>query len=140
MGTIVRKVFVMPNKNPPPSLLFMEAVNIAIAREEYGLALDAFLEGLSRLDLEANGIDVRIFEEEVLRSPGIGIVRFEIEKRFGNRTAADEKGLYCSFCGRAKEEVPMLIAGPRVAICSLCIDTCNEVIKQGTGERGSGLR
>ena len=35
----------------------------------------------------------------------------------------------CSFCGKAKEEVKTLIAGPgNVYICNECIDVCNDII------------
>src|ERR1700738_4119811 len=31
---------------------------------------------------------------------------------------------YCSFCGKAPEQVGLLVAGPRVFICDGCIGLC----------------
>lgn len=36
--------------------------------------------------------------------------------------------LTCSFCGKPKEAVRGLIAGPGVLICDQCITLCNEII------------
>lgn len=37
--------------------------------------------------------------------------------------------LKCSFCGRGKDEVRQLIAGPSVFICGECVEICNEILK-----------
>ena len=42
---------------------------------------------------------------------------------------AQEKLLYCSFCGKSQHEVKKLIAGPSVFICDECIALCNEIIR-----------
>ena len=44
-----------------------------------------------------------------------------------------EKNLYCSFCGKAQEEVRKLIAGPSVYICDECVDLCNDILKDEFG-------
>jgi len=36
--------------------------------------------------------------------------------------------LRCSFCGKNRDEVRKLIAGPTVYICDECIDLCNDII------------
>ncbi len=36
--------------------------------------------------------------------------------------------LRCSFCGKRREQVANLIAGPGVYICVECVDLCNEII------------
>ncbi len=42
---------------------------------------------------------------------------------------------YCSFCGKSKEMVKNLIAGPGVYICNECLDLCNDIVqKSSTGE------
>jgi ATP-dependent Clp protease ATP-binding subunit ClpX len=33
----------------------------------------------------------------------------------------------CSFCGKKYYEVPKLIAGPGVFICTDCVELCNEL-------------
>ena len=36
--------------------------------------------------------------------------------------------LTCSFCGKDRSQVEVLIAGPGVAICNECVDLCDEII------------
>lgn len=36
----------------------------------------------------------------------------------------------CSFCGKSQRQVPKLIAGPGVYICTECVDLCNEIIEE----------
>lgn len=36
--------------------------------------------------------------------------------------------LHCSFCGTPHDEVPKLIAGPGVYICSECVEKCNKIL------------
>jgi ATP-dependent Clp protease ATP-binding subunit ClpX len=38
--------------------------------------------------------------------------------------------LRCSFCGKSRDEVQKLIAGPTVYICNECIDLCNDIIAE----------
>ena len=39
------------------------------------------------------------------------------------------KDIFCSFCGRFKDEVGKIIAGPNgIYICDDCVDLCNRVI------------
>jgi len=35
----------------------------------------------------------------------------------------------CSFCGKAKDNVRRLVAGPGVFICDQCVHLCNEVLQ-----------
>ncbi len=50
---------------------------------------------------------------------------------------SEDKGqLKCSFCGKAQEQVRKLVAGPGVYICDECIELCNEIIEEDTGEEG----
>ena len=45
------------------------------------------------------------------------------------RTTNDNYDIFCSFCGRYKDEVGKLIAGPNgIFICEDCIDICNKII------------
>ena len=43
----------------------------------------------------------------------------------------NKKKLKCSFCGKDETQVPKLISGPNVYICSDCINTCNEILAGG---------
>lgn len=38
--------------------------------------------------------------------------------------------LRCSFCGKGRDEVKKLIAGPTVYICNECVDLCNDIITE----------
>jgi len=41
----------------------------------------------------------------------------------------------CSFCGKGRDEVKKLIAGPSVYICDECIDLCNDIVKDDRRNR-----
>ncbi len=41
-----------------------------------------------------------------------------------------EVKLFCSFCGKDKRSVELLIAGPSAMICSECVGVCQEVIDE----------
>ena len=46
---------------------------------------------------------------------------------------AEEKLLYCSFCGKTQNEANKLIAGPpSLFICDECIEICNDIIRNDT--------
>ncbi len=40
------------------------------------------------------------------------------------------QALKCSFCGKREDEVEQLIAGPRVWICSECVELCVEILDE----------
>jgi ATP-dependent Clp protease ATP-binding subunit ClpX len=40
----------------------------------------------------------------------------------------DRENLKCSFCGKRREQVANLIAGPDVYICVECVELCNEIV------------
>jgi ClpX C4-type zinc finger len=39
----------------------------------------------------------------------------------------------CNFCGKGKDQVRKLVAGPGVFICDQCIELCSEVIRSEDG-------
>ncbi len=53
------------------------------------------------------------------------------------KSSSGEKLLYCSFCGKSQHEVKKLIAGPSVFICDECINLCNDIIRDETGNAQS---
>ena len=58
------------------------------------------------------------------------------------RTAAaltSPSGLRCSFCGKTKDDVKKLIAGPAVHICDACVDACNSILADDAGARQSEI-
>ena len=50
------------------------------------------------------------------------------------RASEGNEQLLCSFCGKSQRQVKKLIAGPGVYICDECIDLCNEIIADHTGQ------
>lgn len=42
----------------------------------------------------------------------------------------DNKETNCSFCGKEKDEVKKLVAGPGVFICDECIELCYEIVEE----------
>ena len=42
---------------------------------------------------------------------------------------------YCSFCGKSKDKVNTLIAGPSVYICNECVNICQEIIDKKKGDK-----
>lgn len=42
----------------------------------------------------------------------------------------------CSFCGKRHDEVPSLIAGPGVYICSDCVEKCNQILSELPDDKG----
>jgi ATP-dependent Clp protease ATP-binding subunit ClpX len=45
------------------------------------------------------------------------------------------KTVRCSFCGKAREAVAKLIAGPGVFICDECVDRCNEILAEDAAKQ-----
>lgn len=41
-----------------------------------------------------------------------------------------DRNLRCSFCGKSRDEVRKLIAGPTVYICDECVNLCNDIIAE----------
>ncbi|MDR0480861.1 MAG: AAA family ATPase, partial [Gallionellaceae bacterium] len=54
----------------------------------------------------------------------------------------NDRPLYCSFCGKAQNEVKKLIAGPSVFVCNECVDLCNDIIREESqsDEQGKSRR
>ena len=56
-------------------------------------------------------------------------------KRKDSREASKRRSWRCSFCGKGKDKVRRLVAGPGVFICDQCVRLCNEVLRS-EGQRG----
>jgi len=50
-------------------------------------------------------------------------------------TTTNEPDCFCSFCGKNQNEVQKLIAGPNVFICDECIELCNEIVQDESGDQ-----
>ena len=47
---------------------------------------------------------------------------------------AKQQTLHCSFCGRNRDEVKILIAGQDGHICENCVEHAEEIIEQELGQ------
>src|SRR3989304_5389307 len=47
-----------------------------------------------------------------------------------SQTKTKEGDARCSFCGKGRNEVKKIIAGPTVFICNECVDLCNDIISE----------
>jgi len=47
-----------------------------------------------------------------------------------SNTKTKENEARCSFCGKSRNEVRKIIAGPTVFICNECVDLCNDIISE----------
>lgn len=52
----------------------------------------------------------------------------------------DKKNLRCSFCGKSRDNVEKLIAGPNVYICNECITLSYDIVKKAAVEEPSDLQ
>lgn len=50
----------------------------------------------------------------------------------------EKKNFYCSFCGKNKDSVEKLIAGPNVYICNECIELSYRIVTEGIGKNALG--
>ena len=47
-----------------------------------------------------------------------------------SKSAKSDENLRCSFCGKSRDQVRKLIAGPTVYICDECVGLCNEIMAE----------
>ncbi len=45
--------------------------------------------------------------------------------------------VFCSFCAKSQDQVFMLVAGPRVAICNECIKAAQAIVDQRLAEHAA---
>lgn len=45
--------------------------------------------------------------------------------------------MYCSFCGRGRDEVGCLVSGPDAFICEACVALCRDVLANNHPERSA---
>jgi ClpX C4-type zinc finger protein/ClpA/ClpB-like protein len=121
-----------PGGRPPESVQAREAIRRAAAmaqragRGEVGtehllaaLALDPG-SGARRV-LSHLGVSIAAVKKGLAGYVGPGKQR---RRKRGNADPA------CSFCGKNRQQVTRLIAGPSVYICGECIDLCNEILAE----------
>jgi len=70
-----------------------------------------------------DAVTIKLLKEAEPDKPNVGA-------RAKETTPGTDK-VYCSFCGRPENEVPRLIAGKGVFICSECVDVCRGTLEKG---------
>jgi len=100
-------------------------------RDRYETEVRAVLEDhpvrlITLADLIAGAIDARF-------DPA-----YKPEEGFMSGSKKQNRSEYtgCSFCGKGKDQVRKLVAGPGVYICDGCIQLCNEVLAKDDEPRG----
>jgi ATP-dependent Clp protease ATP-binding subunit ClpX len=58
------------------------------------------------------------------------MLKWEDDRVDEKRRTDRSESLRCSFCGKSRDEVRKLIAGPTVYICDECIELCNDIIAE----------
>ena len=53
-----------------------------------------------------------------------------VRLQMGRRERVPKGEPSCSFCGKDRDQVRKLIAGPTCFICDECIDLCNDIIAE----------
>jgi hypothetical protein len=103
-----------------------EHLLLGIAREDEGVGARVLREfGLGRsLDQLREQVKLRL---GVISGESSG--RRPRWKPRGKAPAAN----VCSFCGKSRQEVTKIVAGPNVGICNECIDLCNQIIAEQLG-------
>lgn len=48
---------------------------------------------------------------------------------------AENKIVYCAFCGKSQDEVICIVAGPCVCICDECVNRAKEIVDKAYKER-----
>lgn len=56
-------------------------------------------------------------------------IKAELEGKESLIESESSAGIFCSFCGKAKDDVKKMISGPSVFICSECVDVCNSIVE-----------
>lgn len=50
---------------------------------------------------------------------------------------ARRRSIYCSFCGKCREEVRDIVAGPSVFICNECVEEARRVMLENAVRAGA---
>jgi ribosomal protein L37AE/L43A len=99
-------------------------------RRRYGAEFIALLERQpitprSLLDVVRGALDAH---RGAWRQERVNAAQVRLREGKGSKMKHGRRQYSCSFCGKPKEAVHRLIAGPGVYICDECITLCNEII------------
>ena len=74
-----------------------------------------------------------VIPDDIISSNGENVLSFEQAREWALEMSETLKNLgyvpKCSFCYKPQHEVQYLVAGSSSFICNLCIEVCNEIIK-----------
>jgi hypothetical protein len=74
---------------------------------------------------------------DLLKTKGLNLIQGDFdeyfkEHNFVHRLITRDRQIHCTFCNKPQEDLEALIAGPKVYICTECINVCLDILeKQG---------
>jgi predicted DNA-binding transcriptional regulator AlpA len=100
-----------------------EHVLLGLIREKEGVACKA----LEQLGLERGEVRKAV----IATMSGYGIAKVDV--------SSGDETVRCSFCGKTREQVRSLVAGPGVSICNECIALSGEIVEEEAKAPGADL-
>ncbi|MCQ6559567.1 helix-turn-helix domain-containing protein [Paenibacillus mendelii] len=106
-------------------------------QQEVGDLLGVTAQAVSKWETGQATPDITLLPKlSELFSCSIDSLYYGIETRLGSpesipmHTSQKCTGQHCSFCGKHRDRVWRIIAGPGVCICSECVAMCGDVLEQ----------
>ena len=92
--------------------------------------------------IERHKIDYEETKRGLRRHPRSGVLQRAVDHLLQRTSSGGEKEppRYCSFCGKAPEEVRATISGPAVFICNECVRLCVDILNEPPNREGLELR
>lgn len=110
-----------------------ESVAAVILRQQVGSDLSVVRTRVMELLAKPDTAEPRSGQAVVSDHPEARAAETQHERRLRD---TPQQLINCSFCGKSKDHVEKIIAGPGVFICNECIDLCVEIIEE---ERREGV-
>jgi hypothetical protein len=92
--------------------------------------------------IERHRIDYEETKRGLTRRPRSNVLQRAVDHLLQRTSSGVEKEppRYCSFCGKAPEEVRAMISGPAVFICNECVRLCVDIMNEPPGRERLELR
>jgi hypothetical protein len=114
-----------------PRVQFINSAMNAIGEGRYRDALAILDEGIGQLVTAAEGNQMTAVLKRLQTM--FAYLDYRLEEDFGtdwktDSTPARQAEIRCSFCGKTRQEVAEIVAGPGVFICNECIKVCDRAL------------
>jgi hypothetical protein len=109
----------------------MEELYHYLEDERYEKAFDSILKDIRIAKVQNDYGKVKRLVNYLMSVTKLIIGETEQEDRSpdkSNGEVTQRTMIYCSFCGKKKNEVLKMIAGPSVYICNECINLCQDIL------------